>query len=125
MAGSIKWFVYTTDTGADFAIKLDESNTEAVNGSTQDFVSGLSLVDALPRNIKPRYVFYTNADRTRTIRCVCLTPTIYSGVLGGSAPTIPDPIAGGANTLGFIRAVGEQRTLPAPLDTGLDDGDAS
>jgi len=124
MAGSIKWFVYTTDGGTDYAIKLDESNTEAVNGGTQDFVTGLTLTVALPRNIKPREVFYTNTARTRTIRCVCLTQTIYNGIVAGGVPTITDPIAG-TGTLGLIRANGERIQLPVPLDTGLDDGDAT
>jgi hypothetical protein len=123
MAGSIKWFVYTTDSGVDYALRLDESNTEAVNGGTQDYVTGLNIVPAVPRNIKPRVVFYTNAARTRTIKCVCLTQTIYNAVVGGSVPTIADTIAGGAATLGLIRAKGEQIQLPVPLDTGLNDGD--
>ena len=125
MAGSIKWFVYTTDAGDDYAIKLDESNTEAVNGSTQDFVAGLSLKDALPRNIKPRVIFYTNTARTRRIKCVALTQTIYNGAISGGVMSIPDSIAGGAATLGLIGAKGEQIQLPVPFDTGLDDGDAT
>lgn len=125
MAGSIKWFVYTDDLGESWALKLDESNTEAVNGSTNDLISGANVPNALPRNVKPRAVFYTNADRTRRIRCVCLTPTIYSGVVNGGVPSIPDPIAGGSATLGLIAAKGEERILPVPLDTGLNDGDAS
>lgn len=123
MAGSIKWFVYTTDDGEDFALKLDESNTEAVNGGTQDLVDGASVSNALPRNIKPRRARYTNAARTRAISCVCLTPSIYSGVVNGGVPTIPDPIAGGAAVLGLIGLTGESRTFPIPLDTGLNDGD--
>jgi len=125
VAGSIKWFVYTTDGGTDYAIKLDESNTEAVNGSTQDFVANLAITDALPRNIKPRCIYYTNTARTRRIRCVALTPTIYQGAITGGVNTIPDPIAGGAAVLGLIQARGEVKTLPVPFDTGLDDGDAS
>lgn len=124
MAGSRKWFVYTDDKGSNFAIQLDESNTEAVNGGTQDFVAGLALTDALPRNIKPRKIFYSNLLRTRTISAIALTPTIYQAVLNGSANSIADPIAGGAATLGLSRASGERRTLPIPNDTGLDDGDA-
>lgn len=124
MAGSLKWFVYTTDDGTDFGIKLDESNTEAVNGGTQDYSDSVTIPFALPRNIKPREVFYTNAARTRTIRCVCLTQTIYNGVVGGGVPTIPDPIAG-TGTLGLIRANGERLQLPIPLDTGINDGDAT
>lgn len=123
MAGSIKWFVYTSDAGDDYAIRLDESNTEAVNGSTQDYVTGLSLVDALPRNITPRATYYTNTARTRRIRCVVLTSTIYNGIIGGAVPTIADSIAGGAATLGLIEVRGEKKVLPVPFDSGLNDGD--
>jgi hypothetical protein len=125
VAGSIKWFVYTTDAGDDYAIRLDESNTEALNGGTQDFVTGLATKDALPRNIKPREIFYSNNARTRRIRCVALTQAIYNGAIAGGVTSIPDPIAGGAATLGLIAAKGEQIRLPVPFDTGLDDGDAS
>lgn len=124
MAGSRKWFAYTDDLGTTFAIQLDESNTEAVNGGTNDLIDGANVPNAVPRNIKPRAVYYTNVDRTRTIRCVCLTPTIYSGVIAGGVPTITDPIAG-TGSLGLIRSEGERRTLPIPLDTGLNDGDAT
>lgn len=124
MAGSIKAFRYEDDLGQEWALRLDESNTEAVNGSTNDLSTGVGA-NALPRNVKPREVFYTNAARTRTIRCVCLTPTIYTGVVSGGVPTIADPIEGGSATLGFIRANGERRTLFLPLDTGLTDGDAT
>lgn len=123
MAGSIKWFVYTTDGGVDYALKLDESNTEVVNGGLQDLITGANIVPAVPRNIKPREVYYTNADRTRTIRAIALTQAIYNGIVAGGVPTIPDPIAGGTATLGLIRARGERIQLPVPLDTGLNDGD--
>lgn len=126
MAGSIKWFIYTDDTATDYAIKLDESNTEAVNGGTQDYTDANTISAALPRNIRPRRLYYSNAARTRIISCVALTPTIYSGVVnGGNATTIADPIAGGTATLSLIRAEGERRSIPFPVDTGLDDGDAT
>jgi hypothetical protein len=123
MAGSIKYFVYTDDRGQDFAIRLDESNTEAVNGATQDFVEGLALLNGVPRNVKVREVFYSNADGTRIIRCVPLTQTIYNGVVSGNITTIADPIDEG--TLSFVRANGEQLRIPYAKDTGLDDGDAT
>lgn len=124
MAGSLKWHVYTDDVGETWGLFLDESNTEAVNGESSDYASG-NLPNALPRNVKPREVFYTNAERTRTIRVVVMTQTVYNGVIQGGVPTIPDPIAGGTATLGLIRGNGERRRLPVPLDTGLTDGDAS
>jgi hypothetical protein len=122
MAGSIKWFTYQDDAGENSAIRLDESNTEAVNGTNQDFVPNQDLTVGVPRNIRVREVFYANAARTRTIRAVPLTLAIYAAILTGSTPTIPDPINIG-ETLVLIRANGERRTLPFAEDTGIDDGD--
>jgi hypothetical protein len=123
MAGSRKWFVYTTDSGNDFAIQLDESNTESVNGAAQDFVDGLAIANAVPRNIKPREIFYSNAAGTRIIRCVALTQAIYNGAISGGVATIPDPLGGG--TLSLVRANGERLRIPYAVDTGLNDGDAT
>lgn len=123
MAGSNKWFVYTTDDGQDFAINLDESNTESVNGSTQDYVPAIAIKYSLPRNVRPRRAIYASADGKRTITCICLTQTIYNGVLTNQS-SITDPIGGG--TLGLVRIRPEIITrLPFAGDTGLDDGDAT
>jgi hypothetical protein len=123
MAGSKKWFIYTTDGGIDFAILLDESNTEAVNGSTQDLLDTSTVQLAVPRNIRPRSLFYSNTDGTRTIKCVALTPTIYTGA-PVSVPTIPDPL--GTGTLRLVRVRAEVLSpLPRGIDTGLNDGDAT
>lgn len=122
MAGSKKYFIYTTDLGEDFALLLDESNTEAVNGGTQDFLNGTSNAYELPRNVKPRFVTYANPNKTRNIRCVCLTPGIYNGVIGGAVTSITDPIDP-QGTLTLIRATSEKIRLPYGLDTGLNDGD--
>lgn len=124
MAGSKKWFVYTTDQGDDFALLADESNTEALNGATQDFVPGLTLRYAVPRNIEPRAAVYTNLEGTRTIRCYALTQSIYNNI-ANNAQTIDDPITQGG-TLALARLEPERiRLLPIAADTGLDDGDAT
>lgn len=122
MAGSLKWFIYTTDTGADYALKLDESNVEAVNGGTQDFLNDSEVVYALPRNVKPRYALYESADGNRQIKCVALTTTIYNAV-PSTVTSITDPIGGGTLTLKRIRP--EIISLPFGKDTGLTDGDAT
>jgi hypothetical protein len=124
MAGSIKWFIYEDDAGSQAAIKLDESNTEAVNGTNSDFIPSVDLTVGVPRNIKVREVFYANTDRSRVIRCVPLNQTVYNGVVGGDVPTIPDPLSPGV-TLFLIRANGERRTLPFAQDTGITDEDAT
>jgi hypothetical protein len=126
MAGSIKDFVYTADDGTDFAIGLDESNTEAVNGATQDYVAGLGIRYRIPSNVVPRSAYYSSADGKRVIRCVALTQTIYNG-LAASVPTIVDPFdPAGLATLGLVRLRPEViKRLPKGGDTGLDDGDAT
>lgn len=122
MAGSRKWFVYTTDKGDSFALQLDESNTEALNAGTQDFLDTATADYALPRNIKPRVLSYANVDGTRVIKAVALTPTIYNGA-STAQRTITDPIGGG--TLTLIRLTPEKIRIPFGIDTGLNDGDAT
>lgn len=124
MAGSKKYFVYTTDAGTDFALLADESNTEAVSAGTQDYADGVVITYELPRNIQPRYAEYANATGTRKIRCYALTTAIFNGIVLG-APTITDPIAG-TGTLSLRRLQPEKiKRLPIALDTGLTDGDAT
>lgn len=121
MAGSIKWFRYETDNGSEFAIELDESNTEAINGTEQDFVDATTLIFALPKNIIPRYAFYESADKNRVIRCVALTRAIYNSLVT-NVRNIPDPIDPD-ETLTLVRIRPEVIRLPYPQDTGLTDGD--
>lgn len=123
MAGSRKDFLYTDDTGTTFAINLDESNTEAVNGTAGQLTVANGVQDYVPRNVKVREVFYGNAARTRTIRCVALTPAIYGSLLTPPFPPIPDPIDSGGPVLTLSRANGERRRVPRAVDTGLIDGD--
>jgi hypothetical protein len=120
MVGSVKYFVYTDDFGDDFAIKLDESNTEAVNGAIQDFPAVPPTINEVPRNVKPRYAIYQNPERTITRRVVLLTQAIFAGVPAGAASVnfgVP------AGTLTLFRIVGEERRYPVGADTGQTDGD--
>lgn len=121
MAGSIKWFVYTTDAGSDFAIKLDESNTEFINAGAQDFPNGGILINALPRNIKPRSVRFRSVDGFTTRTCIALTPTIFGAITAAS--TLPNP-NGGAD-MPLVAKDGEKLRVPFGQDTGLSDGDAT
>lgn len=127
MTGSRKWFVYTADNGVDYAIELDESNTEAVNGGTQDYTSATtSIIHAVPRNITPRKLFYSDPQGLRVIECVALTPTIYNGAYA-NVRTISDPYDTSQTpaTLNLIRQRAEKIRLPRPDDTNLQDGDST
>lgn len=121
MAGSLKWFVYTDDFGTVYAINADESNVEAVNGVGVDYTGTPALVDALPRNVRPRMSYYGTTDGLRTIAVPVMTTAIYTA-LNSTTPTIPDPIDSGI-TLVLLRIRPEVRRLPIPNDTGLQDGD--
>lgn len=120
MAGSLKWFVYVDDFGTLYALNADESNIEATN-TGGDYTGTPPLVDALPRNVRPRYAVYGTTDGLRSIRIPILTPAGYAG-LSTAFPTIPDPISSGI-TLVLLRIRPEVRRLPIPNDTGLQDGD--
>jgi len=122
MAGSLKYFVYTTDLGNDFAIKLDESNTEAVNAGTQDYPdTGVSIQYEVPRNVTPRTLVFRSLDNRITRKVVALTQTIFAAVGGGS--NFVDPVSG--VTVYLTLKEGERLTIPKGQDTGLNDGDAT
>ena len=121
MAGSLKWFVYTDDAGTDWAIFRDESNTENVNAGTQDFPNNGTIINAVPKNLQPRYVRFRNAEGTVARNIVALTVTIYNALAAGS--TITDQVSG--ETLLLTEKVGERRRIPIGPDTGLTDGDAT
>lgn len=124
MAGSNKWFTYTTDNDDEFALYADESNTEAVNGTDGDLTAVANPPYAIPKNLKPRTAVYKNANGTRSIRCIVLTRAKYDTVLADT-PTIPDPITDG-ETLNLAQVIPERYSpLPRPADSGLNDGDAT
>jgi len=120
MAGSKLWFAYTTDAGTVYGINLDEDNTKEINGAVgRPLPAGLT--DALPRNIKPRRVYYKSAEGNRTISCVALTPAVYAGIPAAHA-TIPDPINTTNDALLYLRKAPEVTRGITRGDSGLTDG---
>jgi hypothetical protein len=118
MAGSLRNFQYTDDADNIYLYRADESNTEAVNGTAANIASGNENNPGVPRSIKPRRVYYANADRTRTISVVAATLDVYNA----PPTTITDPIAGSGN-LTLVRKRPEVSRLFPNVDTGLTDGD--
>lgn len=119
MAGSRRNFQYTSDSGAIYLFNADESNVEAVNGTSANIAAANLNNPGIPRNIKPRRVEYTSVDGARTLRIVAVTADIFN-----SPPaTIGDPLADGG-TLTLIRVTPERRRLYRNVDTGLTDGDS-
>lgn len=120
MPGSNKYFVYTCDEingGQSFALKRDESNLEAVNGSEGDYTGDPVLLYELPRNIKPRRANYANSVRRTSI--VILDPAIEPPA------TIADPVVAGAGTMNLLSVTGEYLRRPVAADTGQTDSDAT
>lgn len=123
MVGSKKWFKYTTKNGGgvEFAIFLDESVTEDLNGTDSDYGSSDTIVFAVPSNITPRRAYFSNSDGTRTIRVTVLTQETFDALV--PSDTIADPI--GSGNLNLIRKNDEKIRLPRAADTGQQDGDAT
>ena len=118
MPGSLKYFIYVCDEingGESFAIKLDESNTEAVNGSDGDYTGTPVLLYELPKNLRPRRANYVNA--VRSISIVVLDPAT------DVPASITDPVDPDAGTMNLISISGERLRRPVGVDTGQTDGD--
>ncbi len=123
MAGSLKFFKYTTTGGDEFAIKMDESNGEAI-GNT-DLVDADLPINELPRNIIPRYVLYRSADNLTTRK---IPVTENDSDLSDLPATIEvaSPIAAGAAiTLNRQSLIGEIQKPVVAVDTAQTDGDVT
>lgn len=122
MAGSLKWFIYTADSGTQFCVYRDESNLEAVNGAVGDYPdTGSTVVNGLPSNMKMRTAAYTSANAQVRRVIPCLTAAIYNALAPGA--TITDQSSG--LTLTLVSKQGERVRLPKGQDTGLTDTDAT
>lgn len=122
MAGSLKFFKYTTSGGTEYALKMDESNGVAI-GNTDLVAADLPIV-GLPKNITPRYVLYRSADNLTTRRIPVTANNVDLEDLPANF-TVPSAVIGGA-AITVIRQslVGEVQRPITNLDTGLDDGTA-
>jgi len=124
MAGSRKWFRYTSDDLRVFAINMDESNGEAV-GNADMAIADDGTLDTLPRNIKARYAMYRSLDGTvtRKVTVTSATATIATLPVSFDVASIDGNPAVAVILTSYT---GEAQTrIPTGRDTGLLDGDAT
>lgn len=127
MAGSIKGFLYTTDTGGTFGVRMDEDWGELVSNS--DIATDPSNVYGIPINLTPRYALYRSSTGNRQLSIIVCDPEANSS-------TVPQTITisssngevsetAGDNTLVITSFKGEVYQPIKAVDTGLVDGDAT
>lgn len=109
MAGSRHDTLYTTDKGVQYYLNVDKSNWSAANGSFG--IAGVD-VDAVPRNIRPRYALYRSEDRKYSVKVAIGTLAKFADL----PPTITN-YAGIECKL--INRVPEKRRAASSVDTGL------
>lgn len=116
MAGSLKWFFYTSDRGQQFGIFMDESNGNAVGNA--DVTGGVSAAYGLPRSIVPRKAIYKSQDLkiTRSIPLSLPTAAPPAGIAVINGQT------GSSVNLNLISIRGEKERRVVGFDTGQDDG---
>lgn len=123
MAGSRKKVSYTDGLGETWALDVDESNWESVNGNGYD-VTDTNVGDhtyLLPPNVRPRMAWYRSETTVKVRKVPLATATIYLNLLLGSGVREFDE---GGETFKFYRLEPESfRPIVFALDTGLNEGD--
>lgn len=115
MAGSMKWMVYTTDNGVEYAVHHDESN-----GETLGFGDYTALVDLtqLPKGIKMRKVHAIDTANSAHRRSFSI------GSVDTVAYSTPNTTFSAAGTNWIATGTtGEAIRRPYHFDTALLDGD--
>lgn len=119
MAGSVRKFRYTSDDGNDYTINRDESNTEALNGTS----AIPSDTGSLPDFYYPRYAILTSTTTNKKRTVVILTPAIFKDLKGSTDYTLAVVGDADGETFRISALIGEKRERLAIDDTGDTDGD--
>lgn len=122
MAGSIKYFKYTADTGVEYALRMDESNGEAI-GNADFGPTDSAIVNEVPRNIEPRYAIYRNVLEGYQRKIVVCSNTESAATLPSSL-TLKTDEGDLPFTLTYYRGEAFRR-IPTSIDSGLIDGDVT
>jgi len=123
MAGSRKTVAYTSDSGSQHCISVDESNIELIMGAQ---VAASGAFPALPKGVEPRKVRIE--DITGKVKRVVpvLTPTRFNELTGSTALTLgAGDIDSGTDVRVRTKVPERNRFIPRNFDTGKDDGDAA
>ena len=132
MAGSLKWMIYTADSGDEYSVRIDESNGELANFG--DVTAAMEIAGTvppvLPKNLKMRYatVVEPTSGSTRQIAVGKPTAPIWlGGALTLLLPLFGGTLAGQAVAWGVRLLVEEVFNRPRPnaSDSGFLDDDAS
>lgn len=117
MAGSLKWMLYTDDAGNRHAVKIDESNGEALG--FDDYTGGTGEASTpIPRGWQMRGVNCVNTDGIRRFFPVGkVNNDIYTGA--------QNSFTAAGDTWQVSSPRGEKRPRAVAFDTGRDDGDAT
>ena len=127
MAGSRKWMVYTADNGTEYAVQVDESNSEATGMGWLDYEAG-GTAQPLPKG----FVMRTIAAQDSVSGARRQIPVGQSGAsafaIGGTI-LLQSFMPGATGVIAFeiLSALGERfsQGRPRANDTGLTDGDAT
>jgi hypothetical protein len=120
MAGSVKYFKYTSDDGTDYALRMDESNGEAI-GNADLGVLDTGLINEIPKNLEPRYALYRNLATGYQRKIVVCDRTANASTLPATL-TLKTDSGDVSFWLSYYRGEAYRR-VPTSVDTGIDDGD--
>jgi len=116
---SKKNMVYTSDTGALFAVRIAENIGEAMGFG--DFETS-TVAGTIPRGLKMRTVSFKDASGKISGQYPCGTPTTPIFVEGGTI-TVPRKGKAAGVVCTVLGAQGEKRTIMSAADTGQNSGD--
>jgi hypothetical protein len=108
MAGSIKPFRYRDDSGVDYTVRLDESNSTATCGGVPLFLSRTSAHPLLSSGVKKRYVTAT----------LISNPNIRRRFWVGNPLAIPQILAGAAFLAAVYPVAGDTAVAPVAWSLG-------
>lgn len=131
MAGSLKYFKYTTDMGQVFGLLADESNVEAVHvdGELGTGDAGIDLGDedeipySVPRNVRVRVARFRGGTTGAIRKVPLMSREVLDALLANDDTGANRTFTEDGETFGFIGATPERVRAIIGADTGQTDGD--